>query len=165
MGGIDDVHGGDVGGGGLRVVQATAEEQAAIRGLLSRLAESAPPAAGVGRAPALAWAGLRLASMVLLAAGVVAGYADGDDLDEVGCTVAQKPGRAAHGKTDTLKAEMLRSEGGGQGPEHPTSNIQHRATSVGEEGKAEEGLQTTDYETTDLAAKYGARPSRKQGRD
>ena len=58
---------------------------------------------------------------------------------EVGCSVAQKPGRAAHGKTDTLKAEMLRSEGGGQGPEHPTSNIQPRTVNVVEEGKACQG--------------------------
>ena len=106
MGGIDDVHGGDVGGGGLRVVQATAEEQAAIRGLLSRLAESAPPAAGVGRAPALAWAALKFVGMLLLAAGVGIGLGDGDEFDDVGCSVARQP---KGGKAEMLKAEMLKA--------------------------------------------------------
>ena len=93
MDGFDDVHGGDARGGGLRVVQATEEERAAIRAMLSRRAESAPAGAGVGRAPALAWAGLRLAAFVLLAAGVGIGLGDGDEFDDVGCTCCAAAGR------------------------------------------------------------------------
>ena len=70
MDGIDDTQGGDASGRGLQVVQATEEERAAIRAMLSRRVESAPAGAGVGRAAALAWAGLRLAAIVLLAAGL-----------------------------------------------------------------------------------------------
>jgi hypothetical protein len=73
------------------------EEQAAIRGMLNKLVESAPAAAGLGRAPALAWAGLRLAAMVLLAAGVGIGLGDGDEFDDVGCSVAQQPDGSSHG--------------------------------------------------------------------
>jgi hypothetical protein len=52
--------------------------------------------------------------MVLLAAGVGIGLGDGDEFDDVGCSVAQKPGRAAHGKTDTLtrlRVASARQEG------------------------------------------------------
>jgi hypothetical protein len=122
--------------GGSRVVQGAEEERAAIRAMLSKGAESAPAAAGVGRAPALAWAGLRLAAMVLLAAGVGIGLGDGDEFDDVGCSTAQQP---EGGKASQGKAEMLKSEGGGQGPEHPTSNIQHRTPNVGAAGKAYQG--------------------------
>jgi hypothetical protein len=97
MDGIGHVHGGDARGGGLRVVQATEEEQAAIRAMLSKRAESAPVGAGVGRASALAWAGLKLAAIVLLAAGVGVGLGDGDEFDDVGCSVAQQPGGTSHG--------------------------------------------------------------------
>ena len=112
MDGIDDVHGGDARGGGLRVVQATEEEQAAIRAMLSKRAESAPAGAGVGRAPALAWAGLRLAAMVLLAAGVGIGLGDGDEFDDVGCTVAQQPGGTSHG----ARSAQARERAGGKVP-------------------------------------------------
>jgi hypothetical protein len=94
----------------LGTVQATEEARAAIRGLLSRLAESAPPAAGVGRAPALAWAGLRLAAFVLLAAGVGIGLGDGDEFDDVGCTVAQQPGGTSHG----ARSAQVRERAGGK---------------------------------------------------
>ena len=97
MDGIDDVHGDDVSGGGLRVVQATKEEQAAIRAMLSKRAESAPAGAGISRASALAWAGLKLAAIVLLAAGVEVGLGDGDEFDDVGCSVALQPDGTAHG--------------------------------------------------------------------
>jgi hypothetical protein len=42
---------------------------------------------------------VKIAGALLLAAGVLAGYADGDQFDEVGCSVAQQPGgpsRKAH---------------------------------------------------------------------
>jgi hypothetical protein len=108
------------GESGKQIVQATEEARAAIRGLVSRLAESAPPAAGVGRAPALAWAGLRLAFMVLLAAGVGIGLGDGDEFDDVGCSVAQQPGGSSHGaysgKTREQAGDKLSgSEGGAAG--------------------------------------------------
>jgi hypothetical protein len=114
-------------GGGSRVVQA------AVRGMLNWLVESAPAGAAVGRAPALAWAGLRLAAMVLLAAGVGIRLGDGDEFDDVGCSTAQQPegGKASQGKAEMLKAEMLKSEGGG----HPTSNIQHPTSNTERGGR------------------------------
>jgi hypothetical protein len=121
------------------------EERAAVRGMLCKLAESAPSAAGVGRAPAVAWAGLRLAAMVLLAAGVGIGLGDGDEFDDVGCSVAQKPGGTSHGAHSTKTRERpgdkpAGSQGGAAG-----------AAGDGEPygGKAEEGLQTTDSRTTE----------------
>ena len=80
----------------LRIMRATEEEQAAIQAMLSRRAESAPAGAGVGRASALAWAGLRLAAAVLLAAGVGVGLGDGNEFDDVGCSVAQRPAASSH---------------------------------------------------------------------
>lgn len=77
-------------------MQATEEEQAAIQALLSKGAESAPAGAGIGRASALAWAGLRLAAIVLLAAGVGVGLGDGNEFDDVGCSVAQRPAASSH---------------------------------------------------------------------
>jgi len=112
MDGLHDVPGGDARGGGSRVVQATEEERAAIRAMLSRRAEFAPAEAAAGRAPALAWAGLRLAAAVLLAAGVVAGYADGDEFNDVGCTVAQQPGGTSHG----ARSAQAREGAGGKVP-------------------------------------------------
>src|ERR1035441_7474277 len=70
-------------GRGMAAVQATEEERAAIRAMLSKRAESAPAGAAVGRASALAWAGLKLAAIVLLAAGVGVGLGDGDEFDDV----------------------------------------------------------------------------------
>ncbi len=91
MDGNDQVHDGEGPGGGVRGVRA------AVRGMLNKLVESAPASAGFGRAPALAWAALKVIGMLLLAAGVEFGYADGNEFDEVGCTVAQQPGGTAHG--------------------------------------------------------------------
>jgi hypothetical protein len=121
MDGIGHVHGGDARGGGLRVVQATEEEQAAIRAMLSKRAESAPAGAGVGRASALAWAGLKLAAIVLLAAGVGVGLGDGDEFDDVGCSVAQQPGGTSHGARSAQAREgaggkVPGSDGGSAGP-------------------------------------------------
>ena len=101
-------------------MKATEEEQAAIRAMSSKGAESAPAAAGLGRAPALAWAGLRLAAMVLLAAGVGIGLGDGDEFDDVGCTVAQQPGGTSHGARSAQAGErsggkLAGSEGGAAG--------------------------------------------------
>jgi len=121
MDGLDDVHGGDARGGGSRVVQATEEERAAIRAMLSRRAEFAPAEAAAGRAPALAWAGLRLAAAVLLAAGVVAGYADGDEFDDVGCSVAQQPGGTSHG---ARSAPARGGAGGGGAAGRPEGEAQ-----------------------------------------
>jgi hypothetical protein len=112
MDGLDDAHGGDASGGGLQVVQATEEERAAIRAMLSRRVESAPAGAGVGRASAWAWAGLRLAAFVLLAAGVGIGLGDGDEFDDVGCSVAQQPGGTSHG----ARSPPTRERAGGKLP-------------------------------------------------
>ena len=101
----------------LGAMQASEEERSAIQAMLSKGAESAPAAAGLGRAPALAWAGLRLVAMVLLAAGVGIGLGDGDDFDDVGCTVAQQPGGTSHGahsaKTRERAGGKLSGSGGG----------------------------------------------------
>ena len=120
MDAIDGVHGDDVGGGGLRIAQASAEEQAAIRAMLSKRVESAPAGAAVGRASALAWAGLRLAALVLLAAGVGVGLGDGDEFDDVGCSVAQQPGGTSHGARsaqarERAGAKLPGSDGGSAG--------------------------------------------------
>jgi len=80
----------------LRLRQATEEDQTAIRAILSRQAEFARPEAGGGRATSLAWAGMRVVALVLLAAGAGMGLGDGDEFDDVGCTVAQRPGGTAH---------------------------------------------------------------------
>ena len=74
--------------------------------------ESAPAGVGAGRAAALAWAGLKLAAVVLLAAGVEVGYLDGDEFDDVGCTVAQQPGGTSHG----ARSAQARERAGGKVP-------------------------------------------------
>jgi hypothetical protein len=158
MDGNDHVQGGGVGSECLLFVQATKKERAVIRAMLSRLAESAPTAAGVGRASAWAWAGLRLAAFVLLAAGVGIGLGDGDEFDDVGCSVAQQPGGTSQGahtaKTRERAGDKLAGSeggaagaGGGAGPfggkaeeglwdDRPsgvpdrTSNIQHPTSNV-----------------------------------
>jgi hypothetical protein len=92
-------------------LQATAEEQAAIRAMFRRRAECAPAGAGVGQGSALAWAGLKVAAMVLLAAGVAVGYLDGDEFDDVGCTVAQQPGGTSHGTRSAQAGERPDGKG------------------------------------------------------
>ena len=86
--------------------------RAAVTQLLKEQAECAPAGARLGRAAAVAWAALRLIAMVLMAAGVVAGYSDGDEFDDVGCSVAQQPGQASHGAHSGQVAER----GGGKVP-------------------------------------------------
>jgi hypothetical protein len=76
MDGIDDLHGGDAHGGGLRIVQATAEEQAAITQLLKERAAAAPGAAPAPGASALMSAGLRLAGVLFVVAGMGGGLGD-----------------------------------------------------------------------------------------
>ena len=78
-----------VDGQRLEMVQATEEEQAAILAILSKRAESpaASPRAGCGSA--LARAGVKIAAILFLAAGVGAGLGGGDELDGEGCSVAK----------------------------------------------------------------------------
>ena len=85
------------GGGEVRTAWGRGKGRAAVTQLLKEQAECAPAGARLGRAAALAWAALRLIVMVLMAAGVVAGYSDGDEFDDVGCSVAQQPGQTSHG--------------------------------------------------------------------
>jgi len=76
MDGIDHVHGGDARGGGLRIVQATAEEQAAITQLLKERGAAAPGATPALGTSALVSAGLRLAGVLFVVAGMGGGLGD-----------------------------------------------------------------------------------------
>ena len=76
MDGIDYVHGGDARGGGLRIVQATEEEQAAITQLLKERGAEAPGAAPALGTSALMSAGLRLAGVLFVVAGMGGGLGD-----------------------------------------------------------------------------------------
>ena len=76
MDGIDYVHGGDARGGGLRIVQATEEEQAAITQLLKERGAEAPSAAPALGTSALMSAGLRLAGVLFVVAGMGGGLGD-----------------------------------------------------------------------------------------
>src|ERR1035441_7474310 len=75
MDGIDDVYGGDVSGGGLRMDAAT-EEQAAISQLLKEREAAAPGAAPASGTSALMSAGLRLAGVLFVVAGMGGGLGD-----------------------------------------------------------------------------------------
>jgi len=109
MVGIDDANGGDAsaghdcpaqpplagGEGGpneiiaegerLRVVQATAEEQAAISQLLKERAAAAPGAAPAPGASALMSAGFRLAGVLFVVEGLCGGLGDMVHLLDSGC--------------------------------------------------------------------------------
>jgi hypothetical protein len=56
----------------------TAEEVAAINGLLK---QRGTVLSGAGRSVALAWGALKIAGALALAAGVIAGYSDGDPFE------------------------------------------------------------------------------------
>jgi hypothetical protein len=112
-----DVHDGDASGGGLTAAQMTAEEKAAINQFLNG---PGAPGAGADRAKVLAWAALKFIGMLLLAAGVGIGLGDGDEFDEVGCTVAQQPGGTSHGARSAHSREraggkLAGAEGGAAG--------------------------------------------------
>jgi hypothetical protein len=74
--------------------ELTGKEKSAIQWFLNEPGLLGAEAGGV---KALAWAALKFASKLLLAAGIELGFADGDEFDEVGCTVAQQPGGTSHG--------------------------------------------------------------------
>jgi hypothetical protein len=94
---------------GCPFIEVTAQEKAAISQFLK---QPGAPAAGAGRATALACAALKFVGMLLLAAGVVAAYADGDEFDDVGCTVAQQPGGPSH----RARSAQTREGAGGKLP-------------------------------------------------
>ena len=96
----------------LRFVQASPGELAAIIQCLKDRAESAPAGARIGRASALARAGLRFVAVVLLAAGVGVGLGDGDLFDDVGPGVAQQPSRPFYG----ADARQAGEQPGGKAP-------------------------------------------------
>jgi hypothetical protein len=100
-----------INGERLRIVQVTDEEGKAITQYLKERAESAPVGARIGRASALARSGLRVAAIILLAAGVGIGLGDGDLFDDVGCSVAQQPRRVSHDADS------------GQAGEHPDGKV------------------------------------------
>jgi transposase-like protein len=84
-----------VNGERLRIIQATPTELAAITQCLKERAESAPAGARIGRASALVRSGVKFAAVMLLATGVGVGLGDGNVFDDVGCSVAQQPGRVS----------------------------------------------------------------------
>ena len=65
-----------------------------------------------GQAGVLALAILKFLAFLLLSTGIVAGYADGNDMDDVGCTVAMQPGGARH----PTPSGQLREKGEGKLP-------------------------------------------------
>lgn len=57
----------------------------------------------------LAVASLKFAAMLILAAGVGVGLGDGDEFDQAGCSVAQRPAGKSH------RGSSGKAEGGGGG--------------------------------------------------
>ena len=153
MGGIGHVHGGDARGGGLRIVQATAEEQAAISQWLKERAAAAPGAAPAPGASALMSAGLRLAGVLFVVAGMGGGLGDLVHLHDSGGGPAHHAAvrregesrgqRTERGKAETLPSEVAKTS---RAKESGNGTTDHGLQDYG--GKAEEGLQTTDYRTT-----------------
>jgi hypothetical protein len=122
MDGIDHVHGGDARGGGLRIVQATAEEQAAITQFLKERGAAAP-----GAAPgtsALMSAGLRLAGVLFVVAGMGGGLGD-----------------------------LVHPHDSGGGPAHHAAVRREKNGGKAEIGKAESGNGTTDHGLQDYGGK------------
>jgi hypothetical protein len=97
----------------------TAQERAVLSRFLNR---GKMGGAQGGRARSMALAALKFAAVLLVGAGIVQGYGDGDDFDEVGCTVAQQPGGGSHrghshGSPEDGGGKMGDPEGaGGDGP-------------------------------------------------
>src|ERR1017187_6308393 len=118
MDGIDDVHGGDARGGGLRIVQATEEEQAAITQLLKEGGAEAPGAAPALGTSALMSAGLRLAGVLFVVAGMGGGLGDLVHLHDSG-------GGSAH-------HAAVRREEGGQKTESGKGTMDHGPQDYGE---------------------------------
>jgi hypothetical protein len=105
--------------------EVTADERAAIKKFLRQPGAVRPRD---GRGVSAVRAALKFAGVVLLAAGVVGGYADGDEFDDVGCTVAAQTevalhdGHPAQGEKDA-KGKPPRSDGvpAGASPGGPRS--------------------------------------------
>jgi hypothetical protein len=108
--------------------EVTSDEQAAIKEFLKQPGAARPRD---GRSVSVVRAALKFAGVVLLAAGVVGGYADGDELDDVGCTVAAQssggvhdemtgqPGERPDEKTPPPESGGAGAAGGGGGPGVP----------------------------------------------
>jgi hypothetical protein len=110
MDGIDHVHGGDARGGGLRIVQATVEEQAAITQFLKERGAAAPGAAPALGTSALMSAGLRLAGVLFVVAGMGGGLGDLVHLHDSGGGPAHHA--AVRREKDGGKAEIGKAESG-----------------------------------------------------
>jgi hypothetical protein len=124
--GAEEPDGGSAGAGqdcparqSIGVAGATEEELAAITRLLQKRAESAPAGVGPGRAGAMAWAAVKVAAVVFMAAGVVGGLGDGDEFDSGGCPVAHQPGKSPRRERPTGAGERTEGKvpgsGGGDG--------------------------------------------------
>ena len=138
-------------GGGLRIVQATEEEQAAITQLLKERAAAAPGGAPAVGASAPVSAGLRLAGVLFVVAGMGGGLGDLVHLHESGGGPAHhaavrredRNGTMDHGPQDYGgKADPsppgFDAARRDPGDEHRTSNILHRTLNA-ERGPAECG--------------------------
>ena len=73
--------------------EVTAEEGAAI---IQFLKEPGAPGAAAGPTATLVRTALKIAGALLVAAGVGVGLGDGNELDDVGCSVARQPGGTSH---------------------------------------------------------------------
>jgi hypothetical protein len=97
-------------GGGLRVVQATEEERAAIGQFLKERGAAAPGAAPAVGASALMSAGLRLAGILFVVAGMGGGLGDLVHLHDSWCEPALA-GHAAATATATGNTAAVRQTG------------------------------------------------------
>ena len=98
---------------------ASEEEKSTIFGMLRRRVVCAPGSVRKSRAPVLAWAGLRLAAMVLLVAGVGVRLGDGDDdFDDAGCAVSRGAGAGCHhSRSGQARGDTdVKGKGGPGGP-------------------------------------------------
>jgi hypothetical protein len=117
-------------GGEWQEFHNTLTELAAVIHSLRERVESAPAGAHLGRASAMARAGLKFVAVVLLAAGVGVGLGDGNLYDDVGPGVAQQPSWPVHGADVRQTGEPPDgiapgagggADDGGQDTPHPAS--------------------------------------------
>src|SRR5262249_19830068 len=131
------------------------------------------PGRAAGRAATLARAALKFAGALLLAAAVEGGFADGDELDEVGCTVAQQAKGASHSAGSGATRErgdgkVPGSAGGsggggdGGGDAGGKAEIRKAETLKGEELSVREMLRAIHEEIAAVRSEFGELRSAKR---